>query len=67
MLDEPKCYTRNCKYFKGVKWLGREESSEVPFCQAFPRGIPATIAYGDNLHLGPYPGDHGIRYAPKEQ
>jgi hypothetical protein len=32
-------------------------------CEAFPvEGIPMEIGYGDNLHLDPFPGDHGIRF-----
>ena len=42
------------------------EESEVVFCKAFPDGIPNEIAYGDNPHLEPYPGDHGIRFEPRE-
>ena len=35
-------------------------------CVAFPDGITAQILSGDNDHRRPYPGDHGIRYAPNE-
>lgn len=31
-------------------------------CEAFPDGIPDEIAYGENTHQEPYPGDHGIQY-----
>lgn len=62
MLEEPKCSERRCKHFLGAKYLGSEEETEVVFCAAFPEGIPAEIAYGDNLHLVPFPGDGGIRY-----
>lgn len=62
MIEEPKCSKRNCKHFQGVKWLGKDESTEVPVCAAFPRGIPAVIAYGDNPHTAPYKGDGGIQY-----
>jgi hypothetical protein len=53
MLAEPKCYTRRCKHFLGVKWYGDEESTENNYCEAFPDGIPQEIAYGDNKHLKP--------------
>ena len=62
MLLEPNCSTRKCRHYQGVKWLGDEESSEVNYCEAFPGGIPYEIAYGDNLHLTPFPGDQGIQY-----
>jgi len=62
MLLEPTCYTRECKHYKGVKRLGEEESTEVNYCKAFPDGIPDEIAYGDNKHTEPYPGDNGIQY-----
>jgi len=45
-----------------VKRLGEEESTEVNYCKAFPDGIPDEIAYGDNKHTEPYPGDNGIQY-----
>ena len=64
MLAEPNCYTRNCKHYLGVRWLGDEESTEVNYCEAFPDGIPDEIAYGDNRHYSPYPGDHGVQYEP---
>lgn len=59
MLAEPECFKRQCVYFRGVTWLGRQESSEVNFCNAFSAdvgGIPEDIAYGDNLHLRPKKG-----------
>lgn len=34
-------------------------------CAAFPAGIPDPILEGDHDHHTPYPGDHGIQYAPK--
>lgn len=62
MLPEPRCFTRNCVHYFGVKWLGPEENSEAHVCNAFPDGIPNEIAYGDNLHLKPFPGDRGIQF-----
>lgn len=53
MLDTPRCYERNCKFFEGVRWLGSEESTEANVCPAFPQGIPEEIAYGNNLHTKP--------------
>lgn len=51
MLAEPNCSKRRCKYFEGVKYLEEDnEESEVPYCLAFPEGIPAEIAYGKDKH-----------------
>jgi hypothetical protein len=33
-------------------------------CAAFPDDIPMEIWLGENDHRQPYPGDHGIRFAP---
>lgn len=38
------------------------ERTERVVCAAFPDRIPDEIAYGDKLHLQPYPGDRGIQY-----
>lgn len=61
MIIEPKCRKRECKHFSGVQNMG-DESTEYVYCRAFPKGIPSKIAYGDNLHIEPYPGDGGIQY-----
>lgn len=55
MLDEPKCYTRDCKHFIGVEG-GCCEDHEYVVCEAFPEGIPDEIAYGNNEHLIPFKG-----------
>ena len=62
MLLEPKCYTRGCKHFIGVDQPDGTELTEVNVCTAFPNGISDDIAYGDNLHILPAPGDHGIQF-----
>jgi hypothetical protein len=65
------CVERNCKHFRGWKsaqggddWnspnVNRE--GEVPFCTAFPNGIPVDITTGIELHLTPVVGDNGIQY-----
>jgi hypothetical protein len=45
-----------------VKQPDGTEATEFVYCKAFPDGIPSEIAYGDNKHLKPYPGDNGIQY-----
>jgi hypothetical protein len=35
-------------------------------CDAFPRGIPAAILTNQFDHTKAFPGDHGIRFEPKE-
>ncbi len=62
MLIEPRCSIRNCKHNVGAYSPNGHEIGQVPACDAFPKGIPDEIAYGDNLHLKPYPGDHGIQF-----
>ena len=62
MLKEPRCFTRGCKHFMGVKQDKQEESTERPICRAFPNGIPNVIAYGQHDHLEAHPGDHGIQF-----
>lgn len=62
MLKEPRCFTRRCRHFIGVDQPDGTELTERVICAAFPSGIPAEIAYGDNLHLRAFSGDHGILY-----
>lgn len=66
MIAEPRCFARDCRWFRGVEINTADESTERriehPVCKAFPGGIPDEIAFGDNLHLEPFPGDNGIQY-----
>ena len=62
MLATPRCYERQCRHFIGVSQPDGTELTERVVCAAFPDGIPAEIAYGENLHLGPFPGDQGIQF-----
>lgn len=53
MLAEAKCYSRHCKYYKGIIQPDGTEMTEVNYCAAFPDGIPYEIAYGDDTHSKP--------------
>jgi hypothetical protein len=66
MIGTPRCFERKCKHLRGILQTDESETDERPYCSAFPKGIPDEIAYGDNLHLEPYPGDHGIQYEKLE-
>ena len=59
MLLEPTCWTRQCKYFQGVKVDNEDEETERNICKAFPDGIPYDIAYGNNLHSKLFPNQVG--------
>lgn len=62
MLFEPKCRKRMCMHYLGTIQPDGTELSECIACEAFPEGIPREIAYGDNDHTKPFPGDNGIQY-----
>lgn len=66
MITQPNCSKRRCKHLLGVAEEAEDEETERPCCAAFPDGIPNEIAYGDNKHLTPYPGDNGIQYEKEE-
>ncbi|MEV5983561.1 hypothetical protein AB0L85_00840 [Streptomyces sp. NPDC052051] len=38
----------------------------IPYCEAFPDGIPPDIYLGGVDHRMPYPGDRGTRFALRE-
>ncbi len=62
MLEKPKCWERKCMHYIGVVQPDGTELTETNSCDAFPNGIPLEIAYGDNDHTKPYPGDNGIQF-----
>lgn len=62
MLAEPNCRKRDCVHFQGVRQDDEDEATERVVCVAFPDGIPEVIAYGNNLHLKPFPGDGGVLF-----
>lgn len=52
MMPQPNCDKRKCRFFRGLKYLdGKSEDTEVVYCDAYPKGIPNDIAYGDDKHL----------------
>jgi hypothetical protein len=61
MLATTRCQERECRHWKGVKQLedyvepaeGPWSSLDgiVPYCAAYPRGIPSRIAWGKDKHL----------------
>ena len=58
-LPPPQCYLRRCRHFSGLKDRLNDDGSPVvhvteafvPYCPAFPDGIPTAIAFGRNRHL----------------
>jgi hypothetical protein len=64
MFLAPNCYKRSCVHFLGVADPNApdDDDRQRPRCRAFPDGIPEEIAYGDNEHLEPVEGDHGITF-----
>ena len=56
----PKIACANCKRFRG-------KPATWPTCEAFPDGIPEEIAYGENQHREPFPGDHGFQWEAKDE
>lgn len=59
MLQDPKCFTRGCKHFEGVRSEDGTERTEYVYCKAFPKGIPYEISYGENLHSEVQPNQEG--------
>lgn len=51
MIQIPNCYKRRCIHYIGILQPNNDESIELPYCKAFPEGIPDSIAYGSNDHL----------------
>ncbi len=62
MIVVSNCYNRKCKHFEGIIQPDGTEMTERAVCKAFPNGIPDEIAYGNNKHDKPYPGDNGIQF-----
>ena len=59
------CFKRKCRHL--IVASDEEFFQSKVVCRAFPDGILDEIAFGDNLHTAPYPGDHGIQYEASDQ
>ena len=55
MLAISMCEKRGCKNLRGFIQPDGTEATEQNVCLAFPKGIPAEIAYGDSQHTTPLP------------
>jgi len=51
MLAISMCQIRKCKHYIGIIQSDGTELTETNNCEAFPKGIPREIAYGNNRHL----------------
>lgn len=70
MIGSPRCFERKCRWFLGVRGDG-DESSQRLFCWAFQGrtkedAIPKEIAFGDDLHEVPLPGQSNNTYIYEE-
>ena len=65
-MEQPECSKRECKHWveagEFIDPLDEGVEGTVPVCRAFLKGIPDDVAWGDNLHLRPIKGDHGIQF-----
>jgi len=57
MKEKCNCDLRLCKYYRGIRIkTGRRRKAGLPYCKAFPYGIPEEITCGDNDHSKPLEG-----------
>lgn len=56
-------YSSVCSFCRHL--ISSVPSQRQALCAAFPDGIPDEIWMGENKHQEAYPGDHGIRFAPR--
>lgn len=68
---EPALEEELCVQVRGFVTVGRTlpglEETHVLACAAFPRAISLRIALDEVANGEPYPGDHGIRWAPTSE
>lgn len=62
MLSAAACFKRRCSRYLGVSQPQGTESGERHVCEAFPDGIPSSIVLGEDKHLRPMKGDHGLTF-----
>lgn len=64
----PGAQCDGCRHYRGlaeVTYGPDIESDWVPACAAYPAGIPDMLLRDAADHRQPYPGDGGVRYAPR--
>ena len=61
--DDPKAVVVMCSH---CKHRLERRGDILMRCTAFPDGIPKELML-QGEHDMPFPGDHGIRYGPKER
>lgn len=50
MITTSNCCTRRCTHYLGIDSDG-VEINERHYCEAYPKGIPSEIAFGQDKHL----------------
>ncbi|GAG13364.1 unnamed protein product [marine sediment metagenome] len=67
-LAQPQCSKRKCIHYSGIKEFIKDDPlSQNHYCDAFPKGIPKEISYGDDLHLTPLEGQKNKVVFEKEK
>jgi len=58
----------DCKHFVG--YIAHPDDplgvDILPVCEAYPKGVPSTLARDEVRHDEPFPGDNGILFEPSE-
>ena len=67
MITEPNCSKRNCRHYLGIRIDNGDETTERPYCLAYPDGIPDEISYGNVKHMRVRDDQNNdIIYEPRE-